>query len=401
MGDWTMNVSEQLNSLPEMNKAALHALWQEHFGAVPSKNSVLIEAIDLTGPTCSLSRPPCRQFSASCFSLFAARCAPALPCTLRSWLCAISFWCCSVLPMVDGFACGLQIAFSGSGYPIYGKVGVCHFGSSNRKPSLPGIGKDFACTGHGRAEHATARPCTSREIQELIKRMSMANPRWGAPRIHGELQKLGIQVSECTVAKYMVLPRRPSSQTWRTFLKNHTRDLVSTDFFVVPTATLRLLFVFLMLSHDRRRIVHFGVTSHPTAEWTAQQLHHAFPWDTAPRYILHDRDSCYGEPFHQTAQALNIQEILSAPRSPWQNAYVERLISSIRRDCLDHVLIFNQRGLRRMLQLYLDYYERSRTHLSLAKDAPIPRSVQPPSLGRVIELSQVGGLHHRYERQAA
>jgi putative transposase len=245
------------------------------------------------------------------------------------------------------------------------------------------------------------RPCASREIQELIKRMSMANPRWGAPRIHGELQKLGIQVSECTVAKYMVRPRRPSSQTWRTFLKNHTCDLVSTDFFVVPTATFRLLFVFLVLSHDRRRIVHFGVTSHPTAEWTAQQLRHAFPWDTAPRYILHDRDSCYGEPFHQTAQALNIQEILSAPRSPWQNAYVERLIGSIRCECVDHVIVLNERGLHRILQLYFDYYERSRTHLSLAKDAPIPRSVQPPSLGRVIELSQVGGLHHRYERQAA
>jgi putative transposase len=173
------------------------------------------------------------------------------------------------------------------------------------------------------------------------------------------------------------------------------------DFFVVPTATFRLLFVFLMLSHDRRRIVHFGVTSHPTAEWTAQQLRHAFPWDTVPRYILHDRDSCYGEPFHQTAQALNIQEILSAPRSPWQNAYVERLIGSIRRDCLDHVLIFNERGLRRILQLYFDYYERSRTHLSLAKDASIPRPVQLPSIGRVIELLQVGGLHHRYERRAA
>jgi putative transposase len=136
--------------------------------------------------------------------------------------------------------------------------------------------------------------------------MSMANPRWGAPRIHGELQKLGIQVSESTVAKYMVRPRRLSSQSWQTFLKNHTCDLVSTDFFVVSTATFRLLFVFLVLSHDRRRIVHFGVTSHPTAEWTVQQLRHAFPWDTAPRYILHYRDSCYGEPFHQTAPALNI-----------------------------------------------------------------------------------------------
>ena len=245
------------------------------------------------------------------------------------------------------------------------------------------------------------RPCQSREVRELIQKISLANPRWGAPRIHGELQKLGIQVAETTVAKYMVRPRRPSSQSWRTFLKNHMQDLVSTDFFVVPTATFRLLFVFLVLSHDRRRVVHFAVTSHPTSEWTAQQLRQAFPWDTAPRYLLRDRDSCYGERFHQTVQAMNIQEILSAPRSPWQNAYVERLIGSIRRECLDHVLIFNERGLRRILKLYFDYYERSRTHLSLAKDAPILRPIQPPALGKVIALPQVGGLHYRYERRAA
>ena len=245
------------------------------------------------------------------------------------------------------------------------------------------------------------RPCEPREIQQLIRRISLANPRWGAPRIHGELQKLGIDIGETTVGKYMVRPRRPSSQTWKTFLKIHMQDLVSTDFFVVPTATFRLLFVFLVLSHERRRVVHFAVTGHPTAEWTAQQLIYAFPWDTTPRYLLRDRDGSYGEPFPQTARAMEIQEVLTAPRSPWQNAYVERLIGSIRRDCLDHVLIFNQRGLRRILQLYFDYYERSRTHLSLAKDAPIPRPVQLPSVGRIIELSKVGGLHHRYERRAA
>ncbi|HEY6305680.1 MAG TPA: integrase core domain-containing protein [Candidatus Angelobacter sp.] len=245
------------------------------------------------------------------------------------------------------------------------------------------------------------RPREPREIRELIRRMSLANPRWGAPRIHGELQKLGINIGETTVAKYMVRHRSPSSQTWKTFLKNHMHDLVSTDFFVVPTATFRLLFVFLVLSHERRRVVHFAVTGHPTAEWTAQQLIDAFPWDTPPRYLLRDRDGSYGELFPQTARAMQIRELLTAPRSPWQNAYVERLIGSIRRDCLDHVLIFNQRGLRRILQLYFGYYERSRTHLSLAKDAPISRPVQPPSLGRVVEMSQVGGLHHRYERRAA
>jgi transposase InsO family protein len=231
--------------------------------------------------------------------------------------------------------------------------------------------------------------------------MSLANPRWGAPRIHGELLKLGIDIGETTVAKYMVHPRRPSSQTWKTFLKNHMQDLVSTDFFVVPTATFRLLFVFLVISHERRRVVHFSVTAHPTAAWTAQQLIDAFPWETAPRFLLRDRDGSYGGAFMQTAKAMEIQEVLTAPRSPWQNAYVERLIGSIRRDCLDHVLIFSERNLRRVLKSYFDYYERSRTHLSLEKDAPVPRPVQPPSLGRVIEITQVGGLHHRYERRAA
>jgi hypothetical protein len=191
------------------------------------------------------------------------------------------------------------------------------------------------------------RPRIALEVRALIRKISLTNPRWGAPRIHGELLKLGIDVGETTVAKYMVRPRRPSSQTWKTFLKNHLQDMVSIDFFVVPTATFRLLFVFLMLSHDRRRIVHFGVTAHPTAEWTAQQLINAFPWNSTPRYLLRDRDGSYGEPFPQAAKAMQIREVLTAPRSPWQNAYVERLIGSIRRDCLDHVLVLNERGLRR------------------------------------------------------
>jgi transposase InsO family protein len=228
-----------------------------------------------------------------------------------------------------------------------------------------------------------------------------SHPRWGAPRIHGELLKLGIDIGETTVAKNMVRPRTPSSQTWKRFLKNHMRDMVSTDFFVVPTATFRLLFVFLVLSYDRRRIVHFGVTAHPTAEWTTQQLINAFPWSSTPRYLLRDRDGSYGEPFPQAAKAMQIREVLTAPRSPWQNAYVERLIGSIRRDCLDHILVLTERGLRRILKSYFDYYERSRTYLELVKDAPVPRPVQPPSIGRVIKIPQVGGLHHRYERRAA
>jgi putative transposase len=245
------------------------------------------------------------------------------------------------------------------------------------------------------------RPSVSVDVRELIRRMSAANPRWGAPRIHGELGKLGIKVSETTVAKYMVRHRNPPSQTWRTFLANHIKDIVSADFFVVPTATFRLLFVFVILSHDRRLPVHFAVTSHPTTEWTAQQLLQAFPWDTAPRFLLRDRDGNYGKVFRQSATALGIEEVLCAPHSPWQNAFAERLIGSIRRECLDHVIVFHEPGLRRVLRSYFKYYTHSRTHLSLDKDAPIPRSIQPPELGRVVELSEVGGLHHRYERRAA
>ena len=216
--------------------------------------------------------------------------------------------------------------------------------------------------------------------------MSLANRRWGAPRIHGELLKLGIQLSQATVGKYMVRHRKPPSQTWRAFLQNHLKDLVSADFFVVPTATFRVLFVFVILSHDRRRPVHFAVTASPTAEWAAQQLIEAFPWDSAPRYLLRDRDGTYGTKFRETAKWMGINEVLIAPQSPWQNAYVERLIGSIRRECLDHAIVLNETGLRRVLKEYFEYYERSRTHLSLDKDAPVSWPVQPPSLGKVIEI---------------
>jgi putative transposase len=241
----------------------------------------------------------------------------------------------------------------------------------------------------------------SREVIDLIRKVSLANPRWGAPRIHGELLKLGFDLSEAKVAKYMARPRKPRSQTCRTFLANHTKDLVSSDFFVVPTVFFRVLVVFLILSHDRRRPVHFAITEYPTAEWTARQLLEVFPWNSAPRYLLRDRDGSYGEKFREAGNCLGIREILTASQSPWQNAYVERLIGSIRRECLDHVIVLNQAGLRRVLQSYFDYYERSRTHLSLGKDAPISRPTQHAAMGRVVEIPQVGGLHHRYERVAA
>ncbi len=222
-----------------------------------------------------------------------------------------------------------------------------------------------------------------------------------APRIHGELLKLGIGISQAAVSKYMIRHPKPPSQTWRTFLRNHTCCLVGVDFFVVPTLTFHLLFVFIVLHHERRRILHFGVTTHPTSTWTAQHVREAFPWETAPRYLIRDRDGSYGTTFRSRLQTMGVEEVLIAPRSPWQNAYAERVIGSIRRECLDHVIVLNEGHLRQILQSYCSYYHRSRTHLSLAKDCPEPRRVQPPGPGRVIAFPQVGGLHHRYERLAA
>src|SRR5437868_9545988 len=213
--------------------------------------------------------------------------------------------------------------------------------------------------------------------------------------------KLGIQVSQATVAKYMVRHRKPPSQSWRTFLKNHAKDLVSADFFIVPTIAFQLLFVFVILDQDRRRLIHFAVTANPTAEWTARQLLEAFPWDNTPRYLLRDRDRAYGEKFCETAKWMGIREVLAAPRSPWQNPFAERLVGSIRRGCLDHVIVFHEAGLRRILKDYFEYYERCRTHLSLEKDAPVSRPVELPSLGQVIEIPKVGGLHHLSSRKAA
>ena len=241
------------------------------------------------------------------------------------------------------------------------------------------------------------RPTVPANIRTLIRTMAQANPRWGAPQIHGELLKLGINVCQATVAKYMGRRRQPPSQTWRTFLRNRLGQIVAADFFVVPTVTYRLLFVLVLLAHDRRPIRHLAVTPHPTAAWTAQQLRDAFPWDEAPRYLLHDRDHAF-----DCLGAMGIEEVLTAPRAPWQNAFVERFIGSARRECLDHAIVFNEAGLQRLMTLSCSYYERSRTHLSLDKDTPIPRPVTSPGDGAaVVAIPEVGGLHHRYERRAA
>jgi putative transposase len=220
--------------------------------------------------------------------------------------------------------------------------------------------------------HSGGRPRISAEIAALIKKMAAANPLWGAPRIHGELLKLGIDVAERTVSRLLPKRRSPPSQTWRTFLANHIADSVSIDFFTVPTARLRVLFVLVVLAHHRRRVVHFNVTEHPTAAWTTQQIVDAFPYDSAPSYLLRDRDQVYGKQFRHRVKGMRIEEVLTAPHSPWQNPFAERLIGSIRRECLNHVLVLGECHLRRILARYLAYYHQARTHLALDKDAPHP-----------------------------
>ena len=245
------------------------------------------------------------------------------------------------------------------------------------------------------------RPKVSIEVRSLIRRMSLDNRFWGAPRIHGEILKLGYDVCESTVAKYMVQQLGPPSQTWQSFIRNHMAEIVVIDFFTVPTVTFRTIYVFLVLSLDRRRIIHFNVTCNPTAEWTSLQLVQAFPFDTAPRYLIRDRDGAYGPKVIDTLDFLDIEQIITAPRSPWQNGYCERVIGTIRRECIDHVIVLGEKHLRRVLKEYFAYYHESRTHLGLDKDAPEPRPVQSPHEGPIISEPVLGGLHHRYYREAA
>jgi putative transposase len=245
------------------------------------------------------------------------------------------------------------------------------------------------------------RPAIVNEVCDLIQDMWRSNPMWGSPRIVGELRKLDINVAKSTVEKYRPRVRKPPSPTWKAFIHNHVKDLVACDFFTVPTASFKVLFVFIMLAHERRRLIHFNITEHPTAQWTIQQIVEAFPWDTAPRYLLRDRDSIYSGVFQHRIKNMGIEEVKIAPRSPWQNPYCERLIGSIRRDVLDHVIVLNDRHLKRVLSAYIAYYHRFRTHLALEMDCPYPRAVEPPEMGGVMALPEVGGLHHHYERQAA
>jgi putative transposase len=246
----------------------------------------------------------------------------------------------------------------------------------------------------------SGRPPVNAQVKALIKQMAQANPLWEAPRIHGELLKLGIDISERTVSQLMPKNRKPPSQTWRTFLDNYFLGLVSIDFLTVPTATFRVLYVFIVLAHDRRQVLHFNVTEHPTAAWTAQQIIETFTDETAPRYLLRDHDQIYGEEFRLRVARMKIEEVITAARSPWQNTYVERLIGSIRRECLDHVIVLGENHLRRILRSYIAYYNNSRPHRSLDQNSPLPRTVESGKKGPIISIPEVGGLHHRYQRAA-
>ena len=240
------------------------------------------------------------------------------------------------------------------------------------------------------------RPKTPIEVRQLIRDMSSANPLWGAPRIHGELLKLGIDVGQTTVAKYMAKCRRPPSQGWRTFLRNHADGVASMDLFLVQTISFRLLYGLLILQHGRRQILWLGVTAHPTAEWITRQFTEAYGWKAAPRYVVRDRDAVYGDIFIRRLRAMGIRDRPTAARSPWQNGYAERMIGSIRRECLDYVVVFGERHLCHLLKSYQKYYNEARTHLSLSKDAPVSRAVQ--ALGSIIAKPLLGGLHHQYVR---
>ena len=252
-----------------------------------------------------------------------------------------------------------------------------------------------------KSRHRNGRPRKDQELIQLIRRMWSANPTWGSPRIRDELAKLGLVASTATIRKYRPKSRGKPSQSWKTFLHNHAGNIVAMDFFVVPTVTFRLLYVLIIMKHERRDVVHFNITDSPSAAWTAQQIVNPFPYDTAPKYLLRDRGSIYGSIFRHRVEGMGIQQKVTAPRSPWQNPFAERLIGSIRRECLDRVIVLNERQLRKVLTDYFDYYHRSRPHRSLSNDSPIPRQVESPDRGRVIEMPKVGGLHHQYLRQAA
>src|SRR6516225_5568596 len=256
--------------------------------------------------------------------------------------------------------------------------------------------RGFAAYWRWKSGSAGGRPRIAKEVRDLIRRMSLENPVWGATKIHGELLKLGLQLAQSTVSIYMVpRPDRPL-QTWKTFVRNHMEGIAAIDLFVVPTITFQELFAFLVLRYERRELLWFAVTRSPTAEWLARQITEAFPWGSAPKYLIRDNDRAYGAVFKAGVRAMGIRDRPTPFRSPWQNGLVERLIGSARHECTDRVIVFNEDHLRRILSNYASYYNEVRTHLSLDKDAPCTRPIE--RFGDIIAQPILGGLHHRYAR---
>jgi transposase InsO family protein len=247
-----------------------------------------------------------------------------------------------------------------------------------------------------KSRKGVGRPRIDRGLRDLIRRMSQENPLWGASRIHGELLMLGFEVAQSTVSRYMKRGRRPPSQSWKTFLRNHADAIAAIDMCVVSTVTFERLFAFLVVGHGRRQLLWFDVTRHPTAEWLARQITGAFPWATAPSYVIRDNDGAYGHVFTGRLKAMGIRDRPISPGSPWQNGIAERLIGSLRRECLDHIIVFGERHLRCVLNAYAAYYNETRPHRSLGKDAPLRRSIQ--RIGEVAVMPILGGLHHQYVR---
>ncbi len=258
---------------------------------------------------------------------------------------------------------------------------------------------------HKSKPRGPGRPRADHEVRDLIRRMATENPTWGAPRIHGELLKLGFEVSERTVSRYV--PSRPADpdkvKQWMAFLRNHREEIAGCDFFTVPTLTFQVLYVFFVISHARRRMLHVKVTAHPTAAWVIQQFREAFPFDTAPKYLILDRDSKFSDAVHGTIKSMGTKPVKTACRSPWQNGTAERWIGSCRRDVLDHVVVLGERHLLRLVKDYVAYHHEDRTHLGLHKETPIPRAVtpRPSASAQVVGLPRIGGLHHRYEWRTA
>ena len=254
-----------------------------------------------------------------------------------------------------------------------------------------------------RNRRGVGRRSVSRELRELIFRMIVENSTWGAPRIHGELKMLGYDISERSVLRWMKkLPRSPEpAKGWMAFLINHREAIAAMDFFTVPTLTFGVLYCFFVIAHDRRRILHFNVTRHPTSAWAIQQLREAFPYDSAPGYLIFDRGTNFNQEVIDTVKGFGIQPKRTSFRSPWQNGVAERWVGNCRRDLLDHVIVLNDRHFKRLMNEYVRYYHEDRTHLGLDKQTPAGRNAEKTNTGStVVSISRLGGLHHRYDLAA-